>query len=80
MKIIFDCINGDDNFIMTSKTKKNVLNEIIFDNELIYFFNINPNKSSINIYFEINGKKHFLNDFEYIKLIIFDVLFLYENS
>ena len=69
MKIIFDCINDDDNFIMTSKTKKIILNEIIiFDNELIYFFNINPNKSSINIYFEINGKKHFLNDFEYIKL------------
>ena len=69
MKIIFDCISDDDNFIMTSKTKKFELKElIIFNNELIYFFNINPNKSSINIYFEINGKKHIFNDIEIIKL------------
>ena len=54
---------------MTSKTKKFELNEIIiFKNELIYFFNINPNKFSINIYFEINGKKHIFKDIEIIKL------------
>ena len=43
---------------MTSKTKEFKLNEIVqFDNELIYFFNINPYNASIYVSFEINGKK-----------------------
>ena len=54
---------------MSNKTKKFDLNGlIIFKNELIYFFYINPYKSSINISLEINGKTHNFNDFQNIKL------------
>ena len=68
-KIIFDCKNSDDNFIMKNKTKKFELNELItFKNELIYFFNIIPNKSEIYISLEINGKKLNFDEKEMIKL------------
>ena len=54
---------------MTNKTKKFELNELItFKNELIYFFNIIPNKSEIYISLEINGNKQNFSGKEIIKL------------
>ena len=54
---------------MTNKTKTFDLDEfIIFKNELIYFFKVNPKISIINISFEINEKRHNFNDLESIKL------------
>ena len=68
-KIIFDCKSSDNKYIMTNKTKTFDLNEfIIFSNEIIYFFKINPKISIINISFEINEKRHNFHDFENIKL------------
>ena len=56
---------------MTSKTKEFKLNEIIeFENEQIYFFNINPYNSSIYVTIEINGKKIKLNS---DKIILKDI-------
>ena len=77
-KIIFDCKNIDNNFTMTSKTKIFELNKLInFNNELIYFFNINPNKSIINISFEINGK---IDDFKDVKNIILSDIIKNKNE
>lgn len=43
---------------MKLKTKEFQLNEeTTFKNEIIHFFNINTNKSTINIYLEIDGKR-----------------------
>ena len=67
--IIFDCKDTDNKNNMTNKTKKFDLNElIIFTNELIYFFNVNPKSSMIEISFEINGKIHSFEHLEKIKL------------
>jgi len=68
-KIIFDCKSSDNKYIMTNKTKTFDLNEfIIFNNEIIYFFKINPKISIIDISFEISEKRHNFQDLENIKL------------
>ena len=48
---------------MNSRSQEFFLSEsIYFENELIYFFNINPYNSSINIFFEIHREKVKLNN------------------
>ena len=65
---------------MTSKTKEFKLNDlIIFKNEIIHFFNINPYNSSLYISLEINGKKIKLNN-ESEKIILKDMITTNENS
>ena len=65
---------------MTSKTKEFKLNDlIIFKNEIIHFFNINPYNSSLYISLEINGKKIKLNN-ESEKIILKDIITTNENS
>ena len=50
---------------MTSKTREFKFNEIVvFENELIHFFNINPYNYLIYISLEIDGKKIKLNNIE----------------
>ena len=64
---------------MTSKTREFKLNEIVvFENELIHFFNINPYNSSIYTSLEIDGKKIKLNNTE--KIILKDVITKNENE
>ena len=68
-KIIFDCKSDDNKISITNKTNKFNLNAIcMFNNEIIYFFNINPNKFSIFISLEINQKKYNFKDSEVILL------------
>ena len=58
---------------MTSKTREFKLNELtIFNNELIHFFNINPNNSLIYINLEVNGKKIIINNPQ--KIILKEVI------
>ena len=58
---------------MTSKTREFKLSELTtFDNELIHFFNINPNNSSIYINLEVEGKKIKINNPQ--KIILKDVI------
>ena len=68
-KIIFECKSSDNKYFMINKTKAFDLNEfIIFNNEIIHFFKLNPKISIINIFLEINEKRHNFNNLESIKL------------
>ena len=70
-KIIFECKSSDNKYFMINKTKAFDLNEfIIFNNEIIHFFKLNPKISIINIFLEINEKRHNFNNLESIKLIL----------
>ena len=64
---------------MTSKTREFILKDkIIFENEIVRFFNVNPYNSSIYIKFEINGKKIDLPNIE--KIILKDIIIKNENK
>ena len=64
---------------MTSKTREFILKDkIIFEKEIVRFFNINPYNSSIYIKFEINGKKHYLSNIG--KIILKDIITNNENK
>ena len=65
---------------MTSKTKEfKLIEKVVFESEIVYFFNINPYNSSIYISLEINGKKiKFINNIE--KIILKDILTNNENE
>ena len=75
-KILFEFRPGHNNYTLIKKTKEFFLEEInTFSNELIHFFNINKNNSSIFIYLEVEGKKikSEQKDINYYKLVLKDI-------
>jgi hypothetical protein len=57
-RISFECKQNDKKYTMISKTKDFEFSaETIFKNEIIHFFNINANESTLHIYLEIEGKR-----------------------
>ena len=75
-KILFEFRPEHNKYTLIKKTKEFFLEEInTFSNELIHFFNINKNNSSIFIYLEVEGKKikSEQKDINYYKLVLKDI-------
>ena len=75
-KILFEFRPEHNKYTLIKKTKDFFLEEInTFNKELIHFFNINKNNSSIFIYLEIEGKKlkPEQNNINYYKLVLNDI-------
>ena len=75
-KILFEFRPEHNKYTLIKKTKEFFLEEInTFSNELIHFFNINKNNSSIFIYLEVEGKKikSEQNSINYYKLVLKDI-------
>ena len=75
-KILFEFKSEHNKYTLIKKTKEFFLEEInTFNKELIHFFNINKNNSSIFIYLEIEGKKikSEQNNINYYKLVLNDI-------
>ena len=75
-KILFEFKPEHNKYTLIKKTKEFFLEEInTFSNELIHFFNINKNNSSIFIYLEVEGKKikSEQNNINYYKLVLKDI-------
>ena len=75
-KILFEFRPEHNKYTLIKKTKEFFLEEInTFSNELIHFFNINKNNSSIFIYLEVEGKKikSEQNNINYYKLVLKDI-------
>lgn len=75
-KILFEFRPEHNKYTLIKKTKEFFLEEInTFNKELIHFFNINKNNSSIFIYLEIEGKKvkSEQNNINYYKLVLNDI-------
>jgi len=75
-KILFEFRPEHNKYTLIKKTKEFFLEEInTFSNELIHFFNINKNNSSIFIYLEVEGKKIKLEqkNINYYKLVLKDI-------
>ena len=75
-KILFEFRPKHNKYTLIKKTKEFFLEEInTFSNELIHFFNINKNNSSIFIYLEVEGKKikSEQNNINYYKLVLKDI-------
>ena len=75
-KILFEFKPEHNKYTLIKKTKEFFLEEInTFSNELIHFFNINKNNSSIFIYLEVEGKKikSEQKDINYYKLVLKDI-------
>ena len=75
-KILFEFRPEHNKYTLIKKTKEFFLEEInTFSNELIHFFNINKNNSSIFIYLEVEGKKikSEQKNINYYKLVLKDI-------
>ena len=75
-KIFFEFKPEHNKYTLIKKTKEFFLEEInTFNKELIHFFNIDKNNSSIFIYLEIEGKKikQEKNKVNYYKLVLNDI-------
>ena len=75
-KILFEFRPEHNKYTLIKKTKEFFLEDInTFSNELIHFFNINKNNSSIFIYLEVEGKKikSEQKDINYYKLVLKDI-------
>ena len=75
-KIFFEFKPEHNKYTLIKKTKEFFLEEInAFNKEIIHFFNIDKNNSSIFIYLEIEGKKikQEKNKVNYFKLILNDI-------
>ena len=75
-KILFEFKPEHNKYTLIKKTKEFFLEEInTFNKELIHFFNINKNNSSIFIYLEIEGKKikPEQNNINFYKLVLNDI-------
>jgi len=75
-KILFEFKPEHNKYTLIKKTKEFFLEEInTFSNELIHFFNINKNNSSIFIYLEVEGKKIMSEqkNINYYKLVLKDI-------
>ena len=75
-KILFEFKPEHNKYSLIKKTKEFFLEEInTFNKELIHFFNIIKNNSSIFIYLEIEGKKikSEENNINYYKLVLNDI-------
>ena len=75
-KIFFEFKPEHNKYTLIKKTREFFLEEInAFNKEIIHFFNIDKNNSSIFIYLEIEGKKikQEKNKVNYFKLILNDI-------
>ena len=75
-KIFFEFKPEHNKYTLIKKTKEFFLEEInTFNKELIHFFNIDKNNSSIFIYLEIEGKKikQEKNKVNYYKLVLNEI-------